>query len=320
MFKFIEKIEHFFCLSFPTKIKYISPNKYDNPWITPEILRLIKYKSLYFNLYKKGIISKELNNSYRNKVLAIIRKSKSNYFETSFKNCKNNIKNTWKLIKGLTGSKINSGKIDEIICNNVEYTNHIDIAEHFNNYFNNIAQELSDNLPINNFDPLIHVHRNLSSIFLRAVTENEISNIILKLKINKSKPNSCPVQILKRVHSSFVPALCNIINLSFQAGSFPDCLKHAVITPLFKKSDRLKMSNYRPISVLSNYSKIFEKCILNRLWNFLNKFNILTTNQFGFLKGRSTEEAISNFNEYIYSNPNFNNYSIAVFRRFSKSL
>ena len=91
------------------------------------------------------------------------------------------------------------------------------------------------------------------------------------------------------------------------------------MTPLFKTGDRSVISNYRPISSLSTYSKIFEKCMLNRLWDFLNKFKIVNTSQYGFLKGRSTEEAVTTLMEYFYENLNLGNYSVAVLIDFKKA-
>jgi len=75
-------------------------------------------------------------------------------------------------------------------------------------------------------------------------------------------------------------------------GVFPDRLKYAVVKPLFKKGDKNNISNYRPISLLSSFSKVFEKAMYNQLQEHLNKFNILAEEQFGFRKDSSTNKAI----------------------------
>ena len=61
----------------------------------------------------------------------------------------------------------------------------------------------------------------------------------------------------------------------FQQGKFPSVLKKSVITPIFKQGDRTNVSNYRPISLISNIAKIIEKCIKVRLLEHLNKFKII---------------------------------------------
>ena len=92
MSSFIEKIDYFYCKSFPIKIKQVTRKTYENPWVTKDILKLINYKSTFFNLNKKGIISDKENNAFKNKVQRIIRESKIKYFESSFYRSRNNIK------------------------------------------------------------------------------------------------------------------------------------------------------------------------------------------------------------------------------------
>ena len=78
--------------------------------------------------------------------------------------------------------------------------------------------------------------------------------------------------------------LTHILNLSFQQGVFPNELKTAKVSPLYKANDPMKFNNYRPISLLTIFSKIFEKLMYARLLGFLNKYHILYKYQFGFRK------------------------------------
>ena len=75
-------------------------------------------------------------------------------------------------------------------------------------------------------------------------------------------------------------------------GIFPDKLKIACVTPIFKKGDKSDKMNYRPVSVLSCFSKILEKIAYARLVKFLDKHNILSRNQYGFRKNYSTAIAL----------------------------
>ena len=84
----------------------------------------------------------------------------------------------------------------------------------------------------------------------------------MKLNSNKSVgPNSLPIKILKSHIDSLAKALAAIINISFKEGKFPTTLLLAKVTPAFKKDDPQLCSNYCPISVLSIFSKIYEKCM-----------------------------------------------------------
>ena len=85
--------------------------------------------------------------------------------------------------------------------------------------------------------------------------------------------------------------LTHIYNQSFMTGIVPSELKIAVVTPIFTSNDKESFSNYRPISVLPCFSKIFERLMYNRVVKFLDKHNILNENQYSFRKKRSTNLA-----------------------------
>jgi hypothetical protein len=77
-------------------------------------------------------------------------------------------------------------------------------------------------------------------------------------------------------------------------------LKYAQVTPIHKKGNPSDKSNYRPICVLSSQSKIFEKCMSTRLINYITKFSIISIDQYGFQKRKSTIDALLSLTEYIY--------------------
>ena len=86
--------------------------------------------------------------------------------------------------------------------------------------------------------------------------------------------------------------LLKIINKSLMSGVFPDILKIARVLPLHKGGSLDKMINFRPISILSSISKIFERLIFNKMYSFIEKYQILRNTQFGFRKGHNTELAV----------------------------
>ena len=124
-------------------------------------------------------------------------------------------------------------------------------------------------------------------------TPSEVEKIISKFSISKSTGvNSIPTRILKDIANIFSQILSNLINLSFNEGVFPELLKVAKIIPIYKKGDTLDCSNYRTISLLSNFSKIYEKCMHNRIYGHLEKYNLLYNKQFGFRLKQSTNYAL----------------------------
>ena len=119
-----------------------------------------------------------------------------------------------------------------------------------------------------------------STIFLSPITKEEILEIINKLDNHKCSDIS--PKLLKHLSASFSRVLCYLFNSCMLAGVFPDELKVAKVIPLFKTGNRNSVSNYRPISILPTLSKIFEKLIHKRIYEFLETHNIIYDCQLTF--------------------------------------
>ena len=127
------------------------------------------------------------------------------------------------------------------------------------------------------------------------------------------------MKILKyNVHILCDP-LSRLINLCFNQGKFPNNLKLAKVLPLFKKGDTSICSNYRPISLLSIFSKIFEKCIYKRIYDFLEKHQLIYKRQFGFRAKHSTNHALISMIELIKSELDNGRIACGVFLDLQKA-
>ena len=84
-----------------------------------------------------------------------------------------------------------------------------------------------------------------------------------------------------------------IINSSFQDGILPEIIKAGKVIPLFKGGKQSEIGNYRPISLLPQFGKIFEKLFINRLESFLTEKNIISDSQFGFRKKLSNRSRVN---------------------------
>jgi hypothetical protein len=96
-------------------------------------------------------------------------------------------------------------------------------------------------------------------------------------------------------------------------------LKSAKVIPVFKSGDQSLVTNYRPISILNSFSKVFEKALYNRLLNFIDKNNILFSGQFGFRKGHSTAMALVAFMDKLTELLDNNQFVIGMFIDLSKA-
>ena len=128
---------------------------------------------------------------------------------------------------------------------------------------------------------------------LKSLSTKHVEKIIKSLKPKNSAGYDGISTGLLKISSAFIISpLTFICNKSISLGVFPDRLKYAAVKPLFKKGDKNNISNYRPISSLSSFSKVFEKVMYNQLQEHLKKFNILAEEESGFRKDSSKNKAI----------------------------
>ena len=148
---------------------------------------------------------------------------------------------------------------------------------------------------------LIHILEGVISFFINPVQESEIEKLINNLNKNKSVgPCSIPIKILQSHVDTLKQPWTYLINVSFQQGIFPEALKSARVTTILKKEDIQCPSNYRHISVLSIFSKLYEKCMYYRLYAFLTKYKLLFfKKQFGFRSNYSISHALISLNDLI---------------------
>ena len=132
--------------------------------------------------------------------------------------------------------------------------------------------------------------------------------------IDRLKP-----KVIKAIKTEISPIATHLINLSLRQGIFPDKLKEALITPVYKKGAHNLANNYRPISVLNVFSKVFEKFMCNRLVKYLETTGLLYEHQFGFRKGHSTELAVTEAVSIITKSLNENKTTLAVNMDLSKA-
>ena len=311
---FIQTLDRLYCSNFPLKTKYVSEKHFSKPWVSSTVKRLIIEKSKIFKEYKLGIVSREYNNRHRNLINKKIRDEKIAYFTRMFKNCTNDMRRSWKLIDELLCKKPKNTSINSLKVNGTEYVETDEIVEKFNDFFGSIAERLDSLLPDSNLSPLESFSTSFyHSFFLRPLSENECLTLINNLKITKTEINCIPVKIFKSISCLITYPLCKIINFSYTSGTFPDCLKIARITPIYKAGEKTDPGNYRPIASIPFISKIFEKSINSRLVNFFDRNSLFTDVQFGFRKGKSTFDALLKLVNEIYDSLNSRNHMLSIF-------
>lgn len=102
-------------------------------------------------------------------------------------------------------------------------------------------------------------------------------------------------------------------------GHFPECLKLCTVIPLFKEGNKTYLNNYRPISIVPTFSKIFEKFLAKKLIEHLNKNEILHNCQFGYIMKSNTEAAVTHLMKEIYDSIELKRTTAVLFIDFSKA-
>lgn len=273
-------------------------NRKRSPWITSDIIRLSRGKDLIYKLiilFPKNVELKSKFKALSRAIQKAVKVAKKDYFSNLLDRCSNNQKQYWAVINQSLGKR-NPG-IQEVAIDDCRVNvlgNERLVAKCFNEYFRDSVAKLVDELPLNscvNDDPLSSNMSN-SFVFLE-FTPDHVKDAILSLA-NKSSfgLDGISITLIKENIQFFINPLTYLFNESIKCGKFPDVLKTGIITPVFKSGIKTEISNYRPICILPTISKIFEKCVIKLLSAYLEKVKFFSTNQFGFLQGRGTDDAL----------------------------
>ena len=303
-----------------------------NPWITPGLIRSIKYRDRLFYKLKKTNFNHRLYLTYEtdlknyNKILRkLVHNTKNNYFKQKFEDCKNDIKTTWKNINYIISKKNRKGFPEYMLDENGrKIFDKLKIADKFNEYFIGTSKSLETNNSAVQLSPMTmdsYLNMSINTEFkFSSINENQLDKIMKDIKTKNSKDvNNLSTSIVKKVYPTIKGTLLNLINQSFEVGKFPDALKIAKVLPIYKKDDKTNFSNYRPISILPAISKIFEKCAHIQLYQYFIENNLLCNSQYGFQKNFSTEMAVTDFIEYIKTEIGKKHLPIGIFLDLSKA-
>lgn len=293
------------------------------PWLTPGVLRCIRHRDRLHKRLKtdpNNIILEISFKRYRNYCNSLIKKLKRNYDKTLLQSAKTN-KDKWNAIKTIIDyNKIKTAATDLLNSAN-DAKQEIELI---NEYFSKIGKQLADavsastNLNSNmvKFDTI----SSPNSMVLLPPDEAEVELLINNLKNNCATGwDSIPVKLLKEARHIIVPPLTKLFDACVVQGIFPRVFKRSLITPVHKSGTRNDVTNYRPISVLTSLSKVFEKMLNKRLINFLEYNDILSSCQFGFRAGKSTEDAVNQLIDYVTDQLDAKQKCVGVFLDLAKA-
>ena len=285
-------------------------NRNTNPWITNGIISSVSKKAYLYKKWKDSFCKSTPNGDellyekykdYRRKLCYVIRCAKRLHYSKQFQSASGNSKKTWELINQLRGKSKSQIKPSFIINGQLVKERRI-IANEFNKYFVSIAHNMNIQLQQDQDEPRIPITpipqfmqyldtRIGDSIYFSSCTPDEVSRIIKELE--NGKASDICITVVKQSSPIISHKLCNFFNAFIEKGIFPNLMKVGNISPVYKKGNPQTLGNYRPVSTLPLFGKIFEKIIYARLYSYLISKNIIYDKQFGFRKGHSTSHAIN---------------------------
>ena len=266
-------------LSIPNKTVTIRP--LDPPWFHNEIRLQIRARN---RIHKKAKRTNNPNDwanfrTSRNNVINLIRNSKINYFKKlsdSLSHDNLTSRQWWKVTKQFLNDQ-KSSDIPFLIENNIQLNSPKDKAEILNNFFCKQSDIDDSNAALPPDRP------SLSSFTDINITTQDVSDAIKLICPNKaSGPDFINPRLIKEGKDILSPHLSRLFNKSLQQSSFPDTWKTANVIPVYKKGEKSDPSNYRPISLLSCLSKVFERCVFKHFYNYINSNSLITAVQSGF--------------------------------------
>jgi len=285
--------------------RYTFAPKQNPKFLNPGTKSLIIHKNLLKNL-PRDKITPEITNNYK-----IMKKQVNNFVIRDTKNRLNSYverSGAWGIMKSLYNKPIH---ISPPCCPN-----------EFNDYFCSITNTIP-NLKINLIKPCNFA--DVKCVFeFHSVTKTEFFNVWKSVK-HKDKTNADFNNISMKMLNytigcpSVHDRLIDMINDSFETHTFPRDFKTSIVHPIAKIKNAKEAKDFRPISIQTNLSKLFEKCAYSQLSNFLHKNNLLYNGQFGFRPNHSTEHALLALTQHIYSELNEGKFCAVVTLDLSKA-
>ena len=286
-----------------TPNKLVTFDDRDPLWVNDFVKSKIKWKNQLHKIYTKN--GYEHNDYLKLKeatvlVSQVIAKRKEdyhNFLASKLNNPKTSAKAYWSILKSFyNGKKI--PVIPPLLINNEIISDFKMKANHFNSFFASHCTPLNNNSKVPESQTYI-TDSKLSSLQFE---DKDIIKIIRSLDINKAHGyDDISIRMLKICDLAIIKPLSIIFRNCINNSTFPDLWKKSNICPIHKKGDKQIINNYRPVSLLPICGKIFERLIFNSLFEYLEKYKLLSPHQSGFRANDSCVDQLLSIVHNIYT-------------------
>ena len=286
-------------------IKTFKINKARPPWMTNEILEIMKDRDYYYKKARTLNLADDWNiaRNLRNRVGKMIKNLKADFIQNNLKEFANDSKR----FLVLKENTINLKDADT-----AEPVPNTSIANYINRFFRDIGPKLANDLGHETTSRF--VVEPLHTFKFDQLHESEVSKLIKQISVHKSSAiPSLSSRLLKDSFTILSKQLTHLFSMSLKKGGVPEKWKHATVIPIPKEGDHADVNNLRPISLLPLPGKLLEQVVHQQIMEYISMHNLLCKEQGGFRKGFSTISKIADFTDDLFTAINENKLTLAAF-------
>lgn len=275
-----------------------------SPWMTDGLLACVNKKNHLWGEYRRfpSLARLEEYEQYRKVLRTVLRRAKRGYLQQKLTESGKDGRKVWQIINSVLRPTTKSSTLPaKLVVNDEEITEPTQVAASLSTFFANIGDTTANSvgIPSKSYKEYLGP-KCMKSMAVSPVTPGELELLVKNLKGSSASGfDLVHTKALKAVVTTIAEPLTYLVNLSLDKGVFPEMLKKAKIIPLHKGGSHTDTENYRPISILSVFSKVFETPMKNQLYQYLEAKGFFNSRQFGFRAGHSTEDALTSLSLFV---------------------
>jgi len=294
------------------------------PWMSNGLLTSRQKKNKLSKIFSRRPTTENYDRFkvYKNMYNKLIRAMKKQYYHNQILHYQGNLKKIWETIREASGIRNKSFTLpDELNINGQIIKDQGKISQEFNKHFTSIAHKIKNDITPTDKPPDDYLEQLDLNFDIPSTTPIHVISAFKKLKDKSSSDfMNISTSFLKNIINEIALPLSHIFNRSFISGEIPEKLKISKIIPIFKRNGSISdLNNYRPISLISVFSKIMEKIISLYLTYFLTSNKIINEYQFGFLENHATSHPMIHMLNNIADALNKKEFTIGIFCDLSKA-
>lgn len=277
----------------PIKEKVVNVKKKKVPWFTKDLQELMADKSKKIQLYRLDGLYSDLKiiKSLSNKITHLKRKLKRIFYRNKIKENSGDPKKMWKILKEVSQTENKLQYVEPEFLNQNK-------ANNFNSYFATIGTKIQKKL---NIKEKTAPNKSTEKFNFTPESEEKIIKLIDRIRTDVAVGyDNINAKLIKDTKATISKTLTKLVNISYEKSTFPNCLKKAIVRAIYKKDNTEEASNYRPLSILSVLSKVFERSATDQLISYLERNQLLNETQHAYRKNHSTHTCLSEALNYIY--------------------